>query len=135
MDYIRKVNYYETDNMGIVHHSNYIRYFEEARVYMMAEVGLPYDKVEQAGVLIPVLECECKYIKSATFAMDLLIETTITSFDGVRMTIEYAVKALETKELLATGFTKHCFLNADFKPVRLKRDFTDMYEKLKALTE
>lgn len=53
----RKANYYETDQMGIVHHSNYIRWFEEARLEMLRAMGLPYKKMEDNGILIPVLGC------------------------------------------------------------------------------
>lgn len=50
-DYVRKVQYYETDRMGIVHHSNYIRWMEEARTDVLEQIGLPYDKIERAGIL------------------------------------------------------------------------------------
>ena len=57
----RKANYYETDQMGIVHHSNYIRWFEEARLEMLRAMGLPYKKMEDNGILIPVLGVSCSY--------------------------------------------------------------------------
>lgn len=130
MEYTRYVNYYETDKMGIVHHSNYIRWFEEARIYVLDRAGLNYCYVEKAGILIPVLECSCKYIKSAEFNMTVVIETEISFFNGVRMDFNYTVKNSENSETLATGSTKHCFLNKDFKPVRLKKEFPDFYGKL-----
>ena len=130
MEYTRKVNYYETDNMGIVHHSNYIRYFEEARIDALDKAGLGYAKIEQLGIFIPVLECECKYIKAASFGMTLLIYTQITAFDGTRMEMSYTVKNAENDDLLATGSTEHCFLNKSFRPVRLKKNFTDIYSRL-----
>jgi acyl-CoA thioester hydrolase len=135
MEYIRKINYYETDNMGIVHHSNYIRYFEEARIDALDKVGLAYDYVESLGILIPVLGCECKYIKSASFGMTISIDTKITAFNGIRMEMSYTVKASGTDELLATGSTQHCFLNKDFKPIRLKKEFPDIYNKLLKMSE
>ena len=55
------VRYYETDQMGIVHHSNYIRYFEFGRSDMMAKAGIPIDKIEAAGVVLPVISVECRY--------------------------------------------------------------------------
>ena len=60
-DYVRKVQYYETDRMGIAHHSNYIRWMEEARTDTLEQIGLPYDKIERAGILIPVLGVACDY--------------------------------------------------------------------------
>ena len=57
----RTAKYYETDQMGIVHHSNYIRWFEEARIELMNYVGLPYRQMEENGILIPVLGVTCNY--------------------------------------------------------------------------
>lgn len=59
--YIRKINYYETDKMGIVHHSNYIRYLEEARSRWLEEIGISMEKLESQGYTIPTLEVDCKY--------------------------------------------------------------------------
>jgi acyl-CoA thioester hydrolase len=134
MEYIRKINYYETDNMGIVHHSNYIRYFEEARIDVLDKEGLAYNYIEELGILIPVLACECKYIKSAVFGMTVSIDTVVSSFNGVRMEMNYTVKNNENNELLATGSTQHCFLNKSFKPIRLKKEFPDIYEKFAKMT-
>ena len=61
----RKANYYETDQMGIVHHSNYIRWFEEARLEMLRAMGLPYKKMEDNGILIPVLRQFDQLFRSA----------------------------------------------------------------------
>lgn len=55
------VQYYETDQMGVVHHSNYIRWFEEARVFFMDQMGFGYDKMEKSGVSSPVIEARCAY--------------------------------------------------------------------------
>ena len=59
--YDRVVKYYETDRMGVVHHSNYIRWFEEARVEFMRDIGLPYSHMEDEGIMVPVVTVECKY--------------------------------------------------------------------------
>ena len=65
--YSRSVNYYETDQMGIVHHSNYIRYFEEARLHWMDEIGLSYSGLEELGVIIPVTFVDCRYKNPVRF--------------------------------------------------------------------
>lgn len=135
MEYKRYVNYYETDKMGIVHHSNYIRWFEEARIYVLDKIGLNYNDIECMGILIPVLECNCKYIKSASFDMTVSIETKVSFFNGVKMSISYLVKNAANGELLAEGSTKHCFLNQNFKPILLKKEFPAIYEQLIKITE
>ena len=57
--YERKINYYETDKMGVVHHSNYIRWFEEARGAYMEDRNYPYENIENKGMCVPVLSAEC----------------------------------------------------------------------------
>ena len=59
--YTHRVQYYETDQMGIVHHSNYIRWFEEARLDFMEKIGCSYAAVEASGIMIPVLSASCQY--------------------------------------------------------------------------
>ena len=61
MEFERGINYYELDGMNVVHHSNYIRYMEEARIYLLDKIGLPYKKIEDNGIMIPVLEVNYKY--------------------------------------------------------------------------
>lgn len=65
--YRRKVHYYETDQMGIVHHSNYIRWFEEARIDLMDRMGLGYAQMEAEGILSPVLSVQADYLRMVYF--------------------------------------------------------------------
>ena len=65
--YEHKVQYYETDGMGIVHHSNYIRWFEEARVDLLEQLGFGYDRIEAEGYSGPVLEVACQYKTMSRF--------------------------------------------------------------------
>ncbi len=58
--YTRDVFYYETDRMGIVHHSNYLRMMEEARIYYMQKLDMPYDRMEEDGIIIPVINADIK---------------------------------------------------------------------------
>ena len=94
--YDHKVQYYETDGMGIVHHSNYIRWFEEARVDLLEQLGFGYDRIEEAGYSGPVLEVSCQYKTMSKFGETVRIEASITQYNGVRMTRQparYAVPA------------------------------------------
>ena len=117
--YERKVHYYETDKMGIVHHSNYIRWFEEARVDYMEKRGFSYQRMESAGVMIPVLSVECQYKLPARFGQTVLIHARIEEFKGTRLNVSYEITDKETGELLATGRTAHCFVDAiSFRPIR-----------------
>ena len=126
--YERRAQYYETDQMGIIHHSNYIRWFEEARLHFMDEIGLSYAKIEEMGILIPVLSVDCQY-KTMVHYNDIVdIYTRIIKFNGVKMTIAYRVVDHVTGEIRCTGETSHAFLNREYRLVRLKRDYPDLYE-------
>lgn len=124
--YKRKVNYYETDAMQIVHHSNYIRFLEEARIYFMDEIGLPYKKVEEEGVLIPVIGVNCTYKTPAKFDDILDIKVKIKEYTGVKMIISYEIVNSNTKKDIFLGETKHCFVNKDMKPISLKKVSSEM---------
>lgn len=84
-EYGRKIQYYETDRMGIVHHSNYIRWMEEARTDVLEQIGLPYDKIEKAGILIPVLGASCEYRISFRYAESFRIKVIPNGFNGIKM--------------------------------------------------
>ena len=100
--YERRAQYYETDQMEIIHHSNYIRWFEEARLHFMDEIGLSYAKIEEMGILIPVLSVDCQY-KTMVHYNDIVdIYTRIIKFNGVKMTIAYRVVDHVTGEIRCT---------------------------------
>ncbi len=126
--YEHRVSYYETDRMGIVHHSNYIRWFEDARVDFLEQVGFSYDKMEDMGIMIIVLGASCEYKSSARFGDRVVIIPKISEYNGFKMTVTYEVLNRSDGTLLATGETRHCFTDLDLKPVRVKRDHPDIYK-------
>lgn len=131
--YRRKVNYYETDCMGIVHHSNYIRFFEEARLAMMAECGLSYRNIEEMGIIIPVTFVECEYVKPLRYDDDIRVESRFTKYLGIKLEVSYEIYHEGTQELCTRGKTGHCFLDCEMKPLRMKREFPELYQKLSSL--
>lgn len=128
--YERKAQYYETDQMGIIHHSNYIRWFEEARLHFLEEIGVSYAKIEEMGLIIPVLSASCQYRTMVHYDDTVNIYTKITRFNGVKLFMSYRVTDRESGELRCTGETSHCFLNRDYKPVRMKNSYPELYEIL-----
>lgn len=130
--YERKVNYYETDQMAIVHHSNYIRWFEEARLHFMEKADIPYAKMEDDGIMIPVLSVSAEYKMPARYGQTVLIYLWIEKFNGIRMKCKYRVVEEETGELCVTGASEHCFVDKNFKPVSLKKSYPAYYEQIKA---
>lgn len=126
--YVRNVYYYETDKMGIVHHSNYIRILEESRVSFLQQAGMPFEKIEEAGVMIPVLSAECRYLKPLKFGDTFAVYPRITSFNGVKMELTYKIVNKYSGDLCAEGKTSHCFTDYSLKPVRTKLKYPEIYK-------
>ena len=116
-----KVQYYETDQMGIVHHSNYIRWFEEARTDLMDQIGFGYEEMEKRGILSPVLSVEADYLRMVHFGDTVTIETHIQSYNGIKLTVAYEVIGDKTGMVHCRGTSKHCFINRDGRPLSLKQ--------------
>ena len=133
--YVRTVNYYETDQMHVVHHSNYARYLEEARLNMMEQLGLPYDRLEELGIIIPVLELHDYYTKSITYGDTIDIVAKLVKLSSVKFSLEYEIFRTGTDELLHKAATSHAFLDSEFKPMNIKKSFPDVYEKLLSVVE
>lgn len=128
--YIRTINYYETDQMGIVHHSNYIRYFEEARLAWMGEIGVSYSALEKLGIIIPVTFVECRYKKPVRYGDTVEIRTRIAKFDGIKIEFSYEVVDSQTGEVHTTGKSGHCFLDPDMRPLLVKKKQPEIYQKI-----
>lgn len=131
--YIHKVNYYETDKMGVTHHSNYIRWMEEARVDFLEQIGFGYAKLEADGIISPVIGVECDYKMPTTFDDQVEIKPEVEEFKGAKLIIKYTMKNVKTGEIVLVGRTKHCFVNNENKPIILKRRFPELDNKLREL--
>ena len=129
----RKINYYETDRMGIVHHSNYIRFMEEARCYLLEKAGMPYSASEENGIMIPVLGVNCEFKHHVTFDDTILIKLFVKEFNGVRLTMGYTATEKNSGEVVFTGETKHCFTDKNLRPLRLQKANPNFYEKFNNL--
>ena len=126
--YERKIFYYETDKMGIVHHSNYIRIFEEARVHYLSEAGLPFPKVEEMGILMPVLSVEATYKRPLRFDEPFAVYLKIDKFNGTTLHVSYRLVSRETGEICVEGSSSHCFTDTDLKVVRTKNKYPEVYD-------
>ncbi len=122
------VQYYETDAMQIVHHSNYIRWMEEVRLDYLSKVGLAYDSMEAHGIIIPVLSASCEYKTATRYGETVKIMAEMEGFDGLRFYVTYRITSEDGSVLHATGRTSHCFLNRDMKPVNVKKAAPEIYD-------
>lgn len=101
----------------------------------LEQIGCGYAHLEEIGLMSPVLSVDCKYKQTTTFMDPIAISVKLRKFDGIRMTLEYEMHNQNTGELVSTGTSSHCFLGEDFKPVRFKKKFPEVYEKFKAVEE
>ncbi|MFR5264685.1 acyl-CoA thioesterase [Clostridium sp.] len=126
-----RVRYAETDAMGIVHHANYYLYFEVAREDLIKELGISYKEIEEMGIMMPLVETECKYIEAAKYDDELIIQAKIIELTAVKVRIEYNVIKKENNKVIAKGSTLQTFVNrSDFKIVNMKRFNNDLWKKL-----
>ncbi|MBQ6495992.1 MAG: acyl-CoA thioesterase [Firmicutes bacterium] len=127
----RSVNYYETDRMGVVHHSNYLRYLEEARYIWMAEVGLPYPEFERQGVIIPCTMAEESFLGFLRYGDDFSVHMEMYKFTGLRMYFRYEVYNEMTGELCLKAETVHYTTTKEnYKPTTIRRTHPELYEQI-----
>ncbi|RZK38986.1 MAG: acyl-CoA thioesterase [Pedobacter sp.] len=107
-----RVRYIETDQMGVVHHANYVQYYEVARTECFeACSGMSYATMEAEGVMLPIVEIQSKYLKPAYYNQVLTIKSIVRELPTVRLNVEYEVYN-EDKELINTGKTTLVFVNS-----------------------
>ena len=120
--------------MGITHHSNYIRWMEEARIDFLNQLGWGYEKLEEEGIVSPVTRVECSYRLSTTFPEEVLIDVTVEEFHGVRLKLGYVMKNTDGKTVCEAR-SEHCFLDSEGKLIRLEKKHPGFYQLLCDLAE
>lgn len=116
-----KICYHETDAMKCVHHSNYIRWFEEARTEFLEQIGLPYTQIEQDGYVSPILSVNCEYKDMTHYGEEAYILAKLEAFTGITFTITYEVIGAHDRKLKVKGSTKLCLLDGQGNIVNIKK--------------
>lgn len=129
--YIHKTQYYETDQMGIIHHSNYFRWFEEARVDFLEKMGYGYHRLESEGIISPVLKISCEYKGMIRFNDSVEVNIKLLEAGAYRFRIAYEIVDCLDGKLRAMGESSHCYLNKEGQPISIKKVNRDFYETLK----
>ena len=124
-----RIIYADTDQMGVVYHSNYFKFFEMCRGEMMRENNLSYKEVEELGFMLPIIESHCEYKLPAKYDDVIEISGKVAEVKGIRVKIECEVYC--NNKLLAKGYTVHICTNKDGKPIRVPEVLISMYEKSK----
>lgn len=128
-EYRRKVRYYETDRMGVVHHSNYLRLLEDARMDWIGDHVMDYGDMEKLGIIIPAVSANENFIRFLRFNDEFSVQMKLISFTGVRMEFEYEIYNVETGKLCFSGSSIHCFSrDGDYKPISVKRSHPEIYK-------
>ena len=128
----RKVNYYECDRMGITHHSNYIRFMEEARIELLDQYGYGFERMEAEGISSPVVSVNVEYRKPTTFRDEIRIEVYTKSISAVKLTFGYLMYVGEA--MVCKAESVHCFFD-NGRPAIIEERFKDLYPRLIALTD
>ena len=127
------VRYAETDKMGIAHHSSYPIWYEVARTEAIKKIGITYTQMEELGIMLPLVELNCKYIATSDYEDELLIQVGISKLTPARIIFEYKIYRQSDNTLINTGSTMHAFVGQNLKPLNLKKLFPNIYEKINNL--
>ena len=128
-----EVRYAETDQMGIVHHSNYAVWFEAARTALFQQQGTSYADIEKAGAMMPLYELQCRYIAPAQYGDTVAVEVRVNQMTRTRMLFDYTVRRAADGTVLATGSTAHAWTTRDLRPANAAKLIPEIYQRLSSL--
>lgn len=129
------VRYAETDKMGIVHHSVYPIWYELARTDLSKQAGFPYTKMEECGIMLPLVELNCKYYSPACYGDDLIVTATVSKLTPARIVFSYEVFKEGQDKPINIGYTVHAIVNTDMKPINTKKLFPEVYSAMEKMAE
>jgi len=130
--YLHRVRYRECDPMGVVYHTHYIDYFEVARTEALREMGLAYKTLEDAGVMMPVIDLAVQYKRPARYDDLLAITSIVRERPRMRLRIDYEVRKAETQPILVTGHVTLCFVDAEHRrPMPAPLRVVEMFDALR----
>ena len=125
--YQHEVKYYECDRMGITHHSNYVRFMEEARVDFLDKIGYGFDRIEAEGVVSPVIAISCQYKHPTTFKDKIDIEVSISNMQDLKFEFTYTMRC--AGKIVCLGQSTHCFME-NGRPVVIARRLPELYQAI-----
>lgn len=123
--------YGETDQMGIIHHSNYLKWFEAGRTDFFRMLGVRYSKIEKDGALLPLTGFECCFKRPARYEDEILVRTQPVEMSCVRLSFSYEVFNKDKMNLLVVGETSHAWTNKNLKPINIEKKMPELYMLLR----
>lgn len=132
----RRVRYYETDRMGVVHHSNYLRLLEDARMDFLEQQVISYSSMEKRGIIIPCSSAQGNFRAFLRYDDPFSVLMGLTKFTGARICFAYQVFNDDTGQLCYDGTSEHFFArDGDYFPISLKSKAPDLYQQFLALVQ
>ena len=121
-----RVIYADTDQMGVVYYTRYFEFFERGRTELLRELGSPYSEMEREGIGLPVVESHCEYKRGPHYDDVIVVKSMIADVPRSTIRIDYELYDQSGTTLLATGYTIHCFLNRNGRPMRAPKAFVEL---------
>ena len=125
-----KVRFVETDMMGVVHHANYLRWFEMGRVAYLRACGITLGELMDAGVVFPITEVKAQYKNSCTFDDDFEVQVKMTAFNKAKMEFNYKIIRLRDGAVSMEGHTRNVFTDKEGRIIRLEPRWFDKIQKV-----
>jgi len=120
-----RVRYGETDQMGYMYYGNYAEFYEVGRIEMLRSLGMTYSAMEESGIMMPVLELHCKYLKPALYDEEISVKVIMDKLPGVKIHFRYELYN-HNEELINTGETLLVFINMKTnRPCLPSQEFID----------
>lgn len=124
-----RVIYADTDQMGVVYYTRYFEFFERGRTELLRELSSPYSEMEKRGIGLPVVEAHCEYKKGPHYDDVIVVKSVISDVPRSTVRIDYELYDESETILLATGYTIHCFLNPEGRPMKAPKAFIELIQK------
>lgn len=129
------VKFMETDSLGIVHHSNYPKWFEQGRRDFFDKADIPGYKMKELGLALPLTEMKCEFKYPAKYGDEIMVATGLTFMSYVKLRFEYTVRNRADGKILSAGKTVHAWTDRRIRPLNIEKAAPDIYMKLKPLVE
>ena len=120
--------------MGITHHSNYVRWMEEARIDLLDQIGWGLEKIEKTGVAGPIVSIECRYKRPTTFPELITVYVTVEDVRGAKLILRYKMLNVAGQTVFE-GRSENCFTDSNGKVLRLDRNMPELYNALLSLKD
>lgn len=132
---VHLTQYYETDQMGVIHHANYVKWMEEARHHLLKSLDIDLNILEDKEIYMAVLSQNVNYFKIVKSDELIKITCNCIKISSVRINFEYEFYNVDKKSVCAKGYTSHCFVNNNYEPIIFKKECSEEYIKLEKLVQ